>query len=94
MPTDSIPRRRPAASRADKRHCTESITIAEGAGDAVVNPGPQPFGMDPTARQNTRQRRCRGTSTRRPKPTGNRIDGQEKFWESGLSAFGITGLEQ
>lgn len=89
-----MPRRRPAASRAQKRHCTESITIAERAGDAVVNPVPQPFAMAPTARPNTRQRGCRGTSTRRPKPTGNRIDGQEKFWESGLSAFGITGLEQ
>jgi hypothetical protein len=33
-------------------------------------------------------------STRRPKPTGNRIDGQEKFRESRLSALSIAGLEQ
>ena len=94
MPMDPIPRRRPAAPRAPKPHCTEWTTIGGGAGDAVVNPGPQPFTMDPTARPNTRQRGCRGTSTRRPKPTGNGIDGQEKFRQSGLSAFGIAGFEQ
>ena len=84
----------PAVPRAQKHNCTEWTTIGGGAGDAVVNPGPQPFTMDPTARPNTRQRGCRGTSTRRPKPTGNGIDGQEKFRQSGLSAFGIAGLEQ
>jgi hypothetical protein len=59
---DSIPRLRLAAPRAPKHHCTEWTPIGGGADDAAVNPEPQPFTMDPTARPNTRQRGYAGDS--------------------------------
>lgn len=46
----------PAVPRAQKHNCTEWTTIGGEVGDAVVNPGLQPFDMDPTARPNPRQR--------------------------------------
>jgi hypothetical protein len=77
------------------QHRTGStITRSEEVG-RVINQGPPPSTTVPTARTKPEGRRQEDkNSTRRPKTTGNGIDGQEEFRESGLSAFGIAGLEQ